>query len=626
MEHLPQTKGKGLLMFARRRQRIDEIAAEHEELRSKGIPVEAFVEPEIDASLKTPPQQAIPPFQQNGESKQQLNYQDHQTQQQIIHHLNTGINGLDSCQESSASKSLVSNRTARPFLSGLNQSQSPTMKKSETIFRVPVPVNTSPQVWSPTGDIIASRDERIAVPAIKTVILPEMKRRGANKVNSTEPAEEDYFSLGAEACNFMQAPTIRQKHPPPVLPKPTINPHCPPWSAEDNATTSSLTPSSPLPAQQNWAPPQPQPATKPWASSPSHPMPQQHVSSYLPSRPSPKPSWTSQPQQGLTTAVPLQSNRPWTKPQIETSSIASCPPLQARSYVRPSKAPPVSTISEIGSSDGPVPKGKGAELFARRQTRMEKFIVDAETVQANRARSPSPTLSMPSTWKYSSIIRAPPPASYNPIVSPFYPLAAQKQSPATTSPSPNQKGKKEKPKKAPTTLSVMDVMKHQPYQLDSSLFTYNTNAEVKGLSPKQSSVPHVESKQHQAYSPTYLYASSPVPSTGSAQSFPQGALAKPSGPVSVPYPFTHQFAAAEARPSAHAATRKVPEGPASQVFSSQITPPFRTGSSASLPTSSFPLNSEIISRSSLPMAPRPKFSAKKAAVSGKRWKPVVMLH
>lgn len=46
MEALPETKGKGALMFAQRRQRMDEIVAEHEEMRSKGIPVEAIQESE----------------------------------------------------------------------------------------------------------------------------------------------------------------------------------------------------------------------------------------------------------------------------------------------------------------------------------------------------------------------------------------------------------------------------------------------------------------------------------------------------------------------------------------------------------------------------------------------------
>lgn len=629
MEHLPQAKGKGVLMFARRRQRIDEITAEHEELRSKGLPVETFVEPESAAFSNHLPQEDITPVQQNEQIKQQLKYQDHQTQQQIFQQTNTGINGLDSCQDSLASKSLVSNRTAKPFQSILNQSptqfspvgnvSSPTMKKSENIFKVPVPVNTSPQVWSPTGDIIASRDERIAVPAIKTVVLPEMKRRGTNKANYKEPPEEDYFSLGAEACNFMQAPTIRQKNPPPVFPKPTIHPHCPPWSAEDNVAHCPRAPLSPLPEQQRGAPPQP--ATKPWAPSPTRPMPQQHVSDYLPTNPSAsnKPTWSSEPQQALTTASSSQSKFPWTKPQIDTSSVVSCPPQRGSSYARPFKAPVVSSVSEIGSSDGPILKGKGAELFARRQTRMEKFIVDADTVQANITRSPSPTLSMPSTWKYSSNVRAPPPVSYNPIVSPFYPLAAQKQSLPATSSNMKPKGNKEKAKKAPKHLSVMDVMKHQPYQLDSSLFTYGSNAEGKGSSPKTSPIPPAESRQTQVYSSTYLQG----------QSFQQGALAKPIGPVSVPYPFNHQSTPAEAHPTAQTAVGKVPVPCTMHIVpisSSQSTPSTRMESNAFLSMSSFPLNSEIISRCNLPMAPKPRFSAKKAAVGGKQWKPVIMMH
>ncbi|KAG7243340.1 hypothetical protein INR49_011796 [Caranx melampygus] len=46
MECLPETKGKGALMFAQRRQRMDEISAEHDELRRQGIPVEAVQENE----------------------------------------------------------------------------------------------------------------------------------------------------------------------------------------------------------------------------------------------------------------------------------------------------------------------------------------------------------------------------------------------------------------------------------------------------------------------------------------------------------------------------------------------------------------------------------------------------
>lgn len=653
MEQLPQTKGRGVLMFAQRRQRIDEIAAQHEEMRQRGLPVEAFEEPETAVPSLPALREQAAPVHHDVQVKHQLQSRDPQYQQQMAHQPNTGINGLDPYQVTSISKPLVSNRTAKPF-GGLNQATalyspvkvapSPTSKKPDNMFKVPTPVNTSPQVWSPTGDIIASRDERIAVPAIKSGILPEMKRRGTNKADSkTLPLEDDYLSLGAEACNFMQAPAVRQKKPPPVLPKPNINPACPPWSAE------ARNPSSPLPAHQNWAPPQPQPATKPWAPSPTQPVAHQHQSAWGPSNPSAsyQATWSSEPQQASVSikspstphAAPSQSKTPWIKTKNDVSSVASCPPQQGSSYFHASKAPPASSrgqTSETGLSDGPTLKGKGAELFARRQSRMEKFVVDDETVQANRVRPPSPTLSMPSTWKYSPNIRAPPPVSYNPIVSPFYPLAAQKQSLPAATPKDKSKANKEKPKPTPKHLSAVDVMKHQPYQLDTSLFTYNSTPEVKSASPKTSPVPPPDSKQTHIPShlqphssgrfPSPTLSPSPVPSSGSAQSFKQSA--KPSGPVSVPYPFTRQPAPAKAAatqpPHENLSATTATHHGQSKVPSSSFTPHSITAANASLSSSFFPQNSEMVSRG-LPIAPRPKFSAKKAAI-GKQWKPVVMQH
>uniref|UniRef100_A0A4W4EAP9 Synaptopodin 2b n=1 Tax=Electrophorus electricus TaxID=8005 RepID=A0A4W4EAP9_ELEEL len=590
MEQLPQTKGKGVLMFAKRRQRIDEIAAEHEEMRRKGIPVEAFAEDEVIVPSMPVTQKETALVKQDVQVKQQLQYQEQQYQLQHDYHPNTGVNGLD---PSSMSKSLVPNRTAKPFLGGLNQAPkqfssvkgvpSPTLKKPENIFKVPIPVNTSPQVWSPTGDIIASRDERIVVPAIKTGILPEIKRRGTNKSDSREFQEEDHLSLGAEACNFMQVPTVRQKNPPPVLPKPAINPACPPWSTEGHTPRSPLTPSSPAPvqvystlAQKNQAlhKPQPQPCNKSWVPSPTQRVPQQHMSGWLPPSQSTsnQATWPSEPQQApmsiqsptVCHAAPPQSKVPWAKPQYQANSVASCPPHRGSSYFHPSNTPSASSrghASETGFSDRPTFKGKGAELFARRQTRMEKFVVDTETVQANKARPPSPTLSMPSAWKYSPNIRAPPPVSYNPIVSPFYPLAAQKQSPNATSPKSKSETSKEQPKPKAKHLSVVDVMKHQPYQLNSSLFTYNFSPEMKPASPKASPVPP---------------------------------------PKKLPAP-----------PAVH-------DGHSTKVFSSLSTPLITTATNVYVSPSSFLHNSKVISRHALPMAPRPRFSAKKAAVGGNR--------
>lgn len=128
-------------------------------------------------------------------------------------------------------------------------------------------------------------------------------------------------------------------------------------------------------------------------------------------------------------------------------------------------------------------------MFAKRQSRMEKFVVDSETVEANKAsRSTSPAASLPNEWKYTPNVRAPPPRAYNPIQSPFYPPAATKQPPAS---SPSTKAKKkdqEKPMPAPKPLNVIDVMKHQPYKLDSALFIFGPGAEAaKPPAPKPTS-------------------------------------------------------------------------------------------------------------------------------------------
>ncbi|KFW81287.1 Synaptopodin 2-like [Manacus vitellinus] len=227
---------------------------------------------------------------------------------------------------------------------------------------------------------LTSREQRIAVPAPRTGILQEARRRGnkkpmfskieEKKKNSPNPEllslvqnldekpkgdhpgagfesgpEEDFLSLGAEACNFMQSSGRKFKTPPPVAPKPDA---------------------------------------------------------------------------GLVN----------------------------------------------GAQDMPQLKGKGAELFAKRQSRMDKYVVETTPKPDPKPRTPSPSPSLPSSWKYSPNIRAPPPIAYNPMHSPFYPLAASK----------SQASKAEsKVKKAPgqkSGIKVIDIMRHQPYQLKSAMFCF----------------------------------------------------------------------------------------------------------------------------------------------------------
>ncbi|KAF3837002.1 hypothetical protein F7725_004466 [Dissostichus mawsoni] len=101
------------------------------------------------------------------------------------------------------------------------------------------------------GEQIASRDERIATPASRTGVLSDARRemleapkvspnpallnllnRKDRKLGFESGGEEDYLSLGAEACNFLQSQQIKHKVPPPVAPKPVIDPNSPLWTPQ----------------------------------------------------------------------------------------------------------------------------------------------------------------------------------------------------------------------------------------------------------------------------------------------------------------------------------------------------------------------------------------------------------
>ncbi|TRY97432.1 hypothetical protein DNTS_033825 [Danionella cerebrum] len=914
MEALPETKGKGALMFAQRKQRMDEIVAEHEELRRKGIPVEAVQETQTHQTYQQMEEHAYmhaqeaqnymdvnvhnnmvaqkqqqhqqyhqyqdeyyhqqqqqqqhfqeyqqqlqyqqQQYQQHQEYQQQKTYQQmesynhqQQFQQQKLQQYSNQMNGMQDQQMQNEIQLSSTNRIAKPF-------------SIQNKITVPFSSHTSadnqeqPVYSLGQGEQIASRDERISVPAIKTGILQDTRRKNTNKPMFTfkespkvspNPAllnllnrndkkagfescpEEDYLSLGAEACNFLQSPKMKPKIPPPVAPKPHINHTSPPWSLQQETVDEHviqptenivqanqevpLTETEPIPGpdmgvpnqqevtlasehhdvshsneelmpcapstgkqpesqmdpnhqSETWneklpqpvnsshpVPPPPDPSTRSWdpaqtqghqqpqrstwgtnevqpqtlsqpqpqwinqsqsppkvemqmlsqnslvahdQSSPQanrQAQPQSQMSSWQlnpnqsnpqapwsqpkePPQPStsvwqkepiqsqelppwtqqqqqqqqqfqgsqlmpqwapapqqqpqtpwahpqrqaqPQPPWVSQPKQQEPTQAPanawtqsqndVQAQPPWvqynqsqplataplqqpvnqwsqmpthsqpippwepasqqlppqvlnswapeqnqiqspwaqtmaptpqvhppwvTKPQqqppeskwtppqshahpdvnawapqhqqssvgmpgqMETQKLSPqpvkqwspsqptqpSPPLRMNSYSTVKKAPsPKPTNTKMSPSgfgpafEMPALKGKGAELFAKRQSRMEKYIVDSTTVQANKARPSSPSPSLPNSWKYSPNCRAPPPLSYNPINSPSYPPGAVKQPPASSSSTTNKNKGKEKGKPSPKPLHVLDVMKHQPYQLDSSLFTYGPAAE-----------------------------------------------------------------------------------------------------------------------------------------------------
>ncbi|XP_034745489.1 synaptopodin-2 isoform X2 [Etheostoma cragini] len=678
MEALPETKGKGVMMFAQRRKRMDDIVSEHEELRNKGLPVETLTEPERTEVQNMYDTEEMYVF------TDQANYMDANLQQHVeqqpslqqMHHL------------SNVPKPLVPNRTAKPFL-GFHVSTTvpalpggvPSMtKKHEPRFRVPVPINTHPQVWSPTGDIIASRDERISVPAIKTGILPESKRKATNKQlsmlaqgshlhlqnkgerRSYIETEEDCFSLGAEACNFMQPRTIKLKNPPPVAPKPTINPSCPPWMGRRPSGEPCIPPRSPVSQpsqspvmtdsqhylqQQDWA--QPQQMGNHWAPNQTQATLQTPANAWVPVNSSQlhlQPTTNSWSQQLSQSPVSMQARSPTHSPHHTPSpsrnkldsapnSVASYPPQAEKTNTyatKASQASPDGRVSGRGivrAHDGPTMAGKGAELFAKRQSRMEKFVVDAETVQANKTRSPSPTLSLPNSYRYSSIVRAPPPLSYNPLLAPFYPPSAAKQTPST---SPKIKPKtKAKPKAAPKHLNPLDIMKHQPYQLDASLFKYNAVPEGKSPSPKPTPaskfevIKNLKHRSDPSHSPTnaselVVQSKADVPSKSPVSVSSQNSSVRQNTRSAKPLATEKRLDAKHAvTPATHHITNKQAPSARPASASSQHSSIGDSIASAFSPAS-------LISRGARQMAPRPKFSAKKPMVTGKQWKPVTMLH
>ncbi|XP_062858839.1 synaptopodin 2-like protein [Trichomycterus rosablanca] len=229
---------------------------------------------------------------------------------------------------------------------------------------------------SDSSGSISSREQRISVPASRTGILLEARRRGSKKPMFNKPEEkkpvsynpellslvqnlddrsrpgaelgfesgpeEDFLNLGAEACNFMQA--NRNRAPPPVAPKP--------------------------------------------------------------------------PNSGV-------------------------------------------EIPQMG--------GKGADLFARRQSRMDRYVVDKYSRSPAQPREPSPTPSLQGQWKYSPNVRAPPPISYNPLLSPSCPPVVQRSTKANEAPRSGNRASTGQQKQG---IKALDYLSRQPYQLNSSLFSY----------------------------------------------------------------------------------------------------------------------------------------------------------
>ncbi|XP_062899636.1 synaptopodin-2-like isoform X5 [Mobula hypostoma] len=196
MQRLPESKGKGALLFAKRRQRIDQYTAEQEEMRRAGAS-------EVASAQSVKAENYYQPTKSSFNSS--IAIQNHTTENYIdinkLHGIDNvkGIRGrsemvVQNLKAREDNRVGATNRTATPFPGVSNRAAapfSPTMKVTSSLSDVPPPLayssasadniyrvaspplatSAQPAIWSPTGiagEQIASRDERICVPAIRT--------------------------------------------------------------------------------------------------------------------------------------------------------------------------------------------------------------------------------------------------------------------------------------------------------------------------------------------------------------------------------------------------------------------------------------------------------------------------
>ncbi|XP_068958694.1 synaptopodin isoform X1 [Petaurus breviceps papuanus] len=145
--------------------------------------------------------------------------------------------------------------------------------------------------------------------------------------------------------------------------------------------------------------------------------------------------------------------RDWSSPTSEDalpewSSCLKSPSIRAKPERKPNQ-----NLTEA--------TGKGAELYARRQSRMEKYVIESPG-HAELARCPSPTMSLPPSWKYSN--------------APGFPggFRVASRSPARTPPASLYHGYLPENR---TPRREVEPTKQQPYQLQSSLFVLTPSKE-----------------------------------------------------------------------------------------------------------------------------------------------------
>ncbi|XP_012583445.1 PREDICTED: synaptopodin [Condylura cristata] len=234
----------------------------------------------------------------------------------------------------------------------------------------------------------------------------------------------------------------------------------------------------------------------------------------------------------------------------EWASCLKSPRIQAKPKPKPNQ-----NLSEAS--------GKGAELYARRQSRMEKYVIESSG-HTELARCPSPTMSLPSSWKYSTSAQGG--------------FRVASLSPARTPPASLYHGYLPE-----NGVLRPEPTKQPPYQLRSSLFVLSPLKEPAKASPRAA--------LSRAASPSKPSSLDLAPSLPKAALPPSPALPRPS----------------RSSPSLYSLPSQDGLQPAtvSPTYSSDISPvsPSRAWSPRAK------------------QAPRPSFSTRNAGIEAQVWKP-----
>ncbi|KAL4648789.1 synaptopodin [Arapaima gigas] len=243
----------------------------------------------------------------------------------------------------------------------------------------------------------------------------------------------------------------------------------------------------------------------------------------------------------------------------------------------------------------PVPKpelgltnasGKGAELFARRQSRMEKYVIEAPSLGEGYVRSPSPTMSLPPSWVFSTNIPAQDKANAGSSRINVHALKTAKATPTT--PTRKSPGTDNPVWENGCNKRAMEISKHQPYQLNSSLFILNPTKDPMNSLPKGAPPPK------------------PV--------IPEKACMRQLFVAKSPIPFSPRINAQDPFTSAEGPFPHVPLSPVNGLGSVEVRPNSVAVLGADVLPVSAPPPEYAASPKSATQAPRPTYSAKKAGI------------